>query len=128
MGHEIHLQSLQPSEVVDIVRGEFRIVRVDEREGLRRAIAYADWIERQAPKVFLGKHSEALAYATTLRSLTVGSCAVLAFGDTEDNLVSVDLIPGQSLRFDYEGQRDEVMKLPLVERFAGALCRELILY
>jgi hypothetical protein len=124
MGHELKPRSgALPSakEIAERLAKEFRYVKADPEEGLKQARARAEWIERAPPRVFLGRHQEALAGAARLKNLAHGEALAIDFGDDATNHKRIFVIPGEPINFGYRSKEDEAASKILVERCAHAL-------
>ena len=124
MGHELVPTSgeLPPlNELVACLKREFRYVREDGAKALIRARETAEWLERVNPAIFLGRHAEALAYAARPQTLSASDALWIEFGDGESNTLSFALWPGESIKFGYRGDDDELRAQPLLRRCARAI-------
>ena len=90
-----------------------------ERRGEARA--RADWIERAPPRIFLGRHKEALEGAARLRNLGPGEALTIEFGDDAVRTKRIVVIPGEPINFGYASKDDEIASSSLVQRCARAL-------
>jgi hypothetical protein len=129
MGHELSprgVARLPAQELADRLRRAFACVVVDEEEGARAASALAAWIQRSPPRLFFGRHEEALAHASRLQRLRPGEALVIRFGDDPSALVRLVALPGEALRFAYTSDEEEAAQKPLVERCARALDCDLV--
>jgi hypothetical protein len=88
--------------------------------------ALAAWIQRSPPRLFFGRHEEALAHASRLQRLRPGEALVIRFGDDPSALVRLVALPGEALRFAYTSDEEEAAQKPLVERCARALDCDLV--
>src|SRR5262249_31202430 len=124
MGHELvprNRTRLPPHQVVERLKNEFAYVNVDEAEGMKRAFAQAEWLERAPARLFFGHHDKALERAAQLKKLGPGEAFVIEFGDTTTATKSITVLPDEPIRFGYQGASDERASRALVDRCARAL-------
>lgn len=124
MGHHLSPKDgavLPASEVARRLKASFAYVEVGAAEGMRKARAYAEWLEERPAWIFLGRQDEAVAYARRLRTLEPGEAVVIWFGDTQDDTVHITVIPGQPILFGYGSEKEEKDLSGLVTKCAEAL-------
>lgn len=129
MGHQLNPKDgalLPASEVARRLKLCFPYVVVDADEGMRKTLAYADWLEKAPARIFLGKHDDALAYARRLRALEPGEAVVIRFGDRQEDAVEIAVTPGQPILFGYASNEDARMLSGLVGKCAMALDCEVV--
>jgi hypothetical protein len=88
----------------------------------------AAWIERASPRVFLGRHEEALEGAKRLKSLAPGDALVIEFGDAPSRTSRIVVLPGEPINFGYPSKDEEIASRDLVDRCARALNCEVVLF
>ena len=125
MAHELVPRSgrLPPAnEIARLLATEFSYVRTDAVDGMKQALAQADWIERAPTRLFLGHHQEAYRFAATLRSLAPGEALTIEFGDDPSKkTLRIVVLPGNSIKFGYASNDDEISSKDMVERCARVL-------
>lgn len=129
MGHELRSKSgpvATAADVVGVLRSTFSHVEVDETEGAKAAASKIAWIEKSPPRLFLGRHEEALAYARRLRALKPGEAVVVRFGDDRRLLATAIVMPEEPICFGYASAAEERALLPLISRLAAAMGAELV--
>jgi len=107
---------------------EFAFVKTDAVKGMAKARERAAWIERASPRVFLGRHEEALEGAKRLKSLAPGDALAIEFGDAPSRTSRIVVIPGEPINFGYASKDEEVASRDLVDRCARALNCEVVLF
>jgi hypothetical protein len=131
MGHELRPRDgtfPSATEVARRLSAEFAYVSTDEEEGMKRARARAEWIERAPARVFLGHHKEALEGAARLKNLGPGESLVIEFGDSPSKAKRIVVMPREPIKFGYASDDDEAASKDLVERCARALDCDVLLF
>jgi hypothetical protein len=125
MAHELIPRSgrfLPASEVARLLSTVFSYVRTDPVDGLKQAIARAEWIERAPARLFLGHLEEAHRFAAMLRNLAPGEALTIEFGDDPSRkILKIVVLPGESIKFGYASKDEEILSRDLVERCARVL-------
>jgi hypothetical protein len=125
MGHELRPRqgSIPPAaEILRLLSKEFDYVKADPDEGMRRALAVAEWIESRPSRVCYGRHVRALEGAQRLRNLAPGEALLIEFGDAPGrNVLKLMVLPGGSLSFGYASREEEESARELVSRCVRAL-------
>ena len=97
MSHELRpRQGSVPSavEVLRLLSVEFTYVKADADEGMRRALAVAEWLEARPSRVLYGQHARALEGADS-RNLERGEALLIEFGDgPSEKLLKLMVLPG----------------------------------
>jgi len=131
VGHQLNSKNgdlLPASEVARRLKLHFSYVAVDAAEGMRKALAHADWLEKAPARIFLGRHDAALAYARRLRALEPGEAVVLRFGDRQEEAIEIAVTPGQPILFGYASNEEARMLSGLVSKCAMALECEVVAF
>lgn len=114
-------------EVERLLSEEFAYLKSDPDEGLEQARARATWIEQAPPRVFLGRHEQALEMATRLKRLPSGEALAIEFGDDATRTLRIVVMPGDTIRFGFASSEEQASARPMVERAARALECEVVL-
>lgn len=131
MGHELKPRGgdqLSASEVARRLAESFRYVKADAKDGLKQAVSRADWIEHAPVGLFLGHHQQALEFAARLRNVKSGDALTIEFGDDATKKIKIIVIPEESIKFGYSSKEEEVASRDLVERCAGVLNCEIVVF
>jgi hypothetical protein len=129
MAHELVPRGggeLSAREVARLLASEFAIVKTETQDALAEAKRKADWIERSPPRLFIGRHEQAMDFARRLRALGEGDALTIHFGDTPERLLKILVLPGERIRFGYGSPDEEAAPKSLVERCARVLTCDMV--